>query len=330
MQTYVPRPRELAQEALEAYILKNGLGPRDKLPPEREMCAMWGLNRSTLRSAIARLTADGRLAAVQGSGTRVAPRVRRTLQDLQGFSEYARACGMKPESRLLSFSRVPCGRQFSRQFGRAPEELLYRIARLRLLDGMPVLLETAYIPCALAPGLEAYDLVNGSLFAALSEGYGLCLDHGQEKTSITAAAAEEADWLGVAVGAPAFWIVSETDAPDGTLIEACRSLGRADVMDLTSTLLWNCGPALPVAEEAETQFPQPRRCGADAQAGGETASAARRSRGPALLVAEEAGTQFPQPRRCGAVAQAGDETAFAARRSCSPALPVAEKAEAER
>lgn len=93
MQMTVPRPREQALEQIMAYILENKLSADDKLPPEREMCQMWGVNRCTLRSAIAALTEQGIVYAVQGSGTRIAHRFRRILQDLQGFSEYAAGAG---------------------------------------------------------------------------------------------------------------------------------------------------------------------------------------------------------------------------------------------
>ena len=104
MQVYTPKPRERAMEQIEAYILQNGLKAGDSLPPEREMCRMWDLNRSTLRSAIARLEASGRLVSVQGSGTRLTPRFRRTLQDLQSFTEYARDGGFRPETRAFAVS----------------------------------------------------------------------------------------------------------------------------------------------------------------------------------------------------------------------------------
>lgn len=241
MQNYKPRPRELAREYIEAYMCEHGLQAHDKLPPERVMCEMWGFNRSTLRSAIARLVAEGRLCTREGSGIRLTCRMNRTLQDLEGFSEHARAHDMTPESRLLSFSQIPCDRQMARRFGLAEGELLYRIARLRIVDGIPILLETAHLPCSLVPGLEEHDLVNGSLFATLRLVYGLTLEHGWEKASITYVSPEEAAYLNVPEGAPAFWIVSETYGDDGTLIEYCRSIGRADVLDMTSTLYWKEG-----------------------------------------------------------------------------------------
>ena len=240
MQLYTPRPREQAMEYIEAYILENRLRPHDALPPEREMCEMWGVNRSTLRSAIARLENTGRLYAVQGSGTRLSPRFRRTLQDLQSFTEYALAGGFRPETRLLSFSRVECDKHLARRFRRTLGEKLYRISRLRMLDGIPVLIETAYIPVELAENLEEHDLINGSLFSVLTNAYGLVLDHGEEKTSITFASEEEASHLQIRAGDPVFWIVSRTDTPDGVTAEYCRTVGRADIVEMASVLHWQC------------------------------------------------------------------------------------------
>lgn len=236
MQMTVPRPREQALEQIMAYILENKFSADDKLPPEREMCQMWGVNRCTLRSAIAALTEQGIVYAVQGSGTRIAHRFRRILQDLHGFSEYAADCGLRPETRLLSMSQVECDKQLSRRLHLVLGENAYRISRLRILNGQPTLIETAYIPAALAPGLEEHDLVTGSLFSVLREGYGLDLDHGEEKASITTAAEEEAVHLGIAAGDPVFWIVSITQTPEGVPVEYCRTVARADKVELVSVL----------------------------------------------------------------------------------------------
>ncbi len=238
MKTYTPRPRERAQECIEAYIIEHDLRAGDCLPPEREMCRMWDLNRCTLRSVLARMEASGRLHAVQGSGTRLSPRFRRTLQDLQSFTEYAAAGGFRAETRLLSFSVTECDKSLSRHFCRCLGEKLYRISRLRLLEQVPLMIETSYIPAELAPGLEEQDLVTDSLFRLLKSVYGLQLDHGTERTGITLVSEEEAGYLNLSAGDAAFWIESRTEAPDGMVIEYCRTLGRADRIEMVSTLRW--------------------------------------------------------------------------------------------
>lgn len=115
---------------------------------------------------------------------------------------------------------------------------MYRISRLRMLNDLPVLIETSFIPKDLAPGLEEQDLGCGSLFSALREVYNLQLDHGEETASITSATEEEAAHLQIETGAPVFWIVSRTDTPDGIPVEYCRTVGRADMVEMYSVLYW--------------------------------------------------------------------------------------------
>lgn len=45
------RHRDEAVEPIECYLRTNDIPPHGKLPAEREMCEMWGLNRAQ-RSAL--------------------------------------------------------------------------------------------------------------------------------------------------------------------------------------------------------------------------------------------------------------------------------------
>ncbi len=239
MDTYKPRPKELATEYLEAHILEHDLKAHDKLPSERDMSQMWNMNRITLRNAIASMEAAGRLYSVQGRGTMVAPRFVRTLQSLESFTTYASGYDATAETRLLSFSTVECDKHLAQRFQRMLGEKLYRISRLRIIGELPLMIENAFIPCDLAPGLEEHDLVKGSLFAILEDSYGLVLDHGEEKASITSVNAEEAEYLGIQTDSPAFWIVSTTRDPEGRVVEYCRTVARVDAVEMTSVLRWD-------------------------------------------------------------------------------------------
>ena len=116
-QEYRIRPREAALEAITAYITTEKLRPGDRLPAEREMCQMWLLNRSTLRSALSRLERDGTLDIRQGAGIFVArPKFRRNLQNLKSFSQESCYQGLRLENRVLSLSQIECDKQFSRRF----------------------------------------------------------------------------------------------------------------------------------------------------------------------------------------------------------------------
>ena len=241
MELYHPRPRELALEQLKAYILEHDLQPGDCLPPEREMCRLWGFNRTTLRSAIAHLEASGQLYAVQGSGTRIVRKLRISPEKFYSFSEAATACGFQPETKLLSFASVGCDEDLSRILHRAPGEILYKVSRLRFLDKTPVLADTAYIPADLAPGLSKHDLVNRSLFQIMRTNYPLETEYGRVKISIAQVSEEEAGLLDLSADAAAFRIVALATTSDGSPVEYCRATGRADRIELVSSMHWERG-----------------------------------------------------------------------------------------
>lgn len=62
---------ERVERLLRDEILRGRFAPGEKLPPERELAVSLGVTRVTLRSALARLSASGLLATVQGDGNRV-------------------------------------------------------------------------------------------------------------------------------------------------------------------------------------------------------------------------------------------------------------------
>jgi GntR family transcriptional repressor for pyruvate dehydrogenase complex len=65
-----PRPSavDACTDAIRLRILRGDLAPGTRLPPERALAASFGVNRVTLRGALARLAASRLLSVRQGSG----------------------------------------------------------------------------------------------------------------------------------------------------------------------------------------------------------------------------------------------------------------------
>lgn len=86
----VPGRRQLLGDQLYGQILDQIVSGRlmegDRLPPEKEICAMFGVSRPVVRDALSRLRADGLLQARQGSGTYV---LRRPADRLSNFADSA-------------------------------------------------------------------------------------------------------------------------------------------------------------------------------------------------------------------------------------------------
>lgn len=67
----VPRLSDAVAAALERHILEGSLKPGDRLPPERELAAEFGVSRPSLREAIQKLASKGMVLSRQGGGTYV-------------------------------------------------------------------------------------------------------------------------------------------------------------------------------------------------------------------------------------------------------------------
>jgi len=63
------RLHEKVAKQIEGLIVEGGLKPGDKLPPERELCVMFRVSRSSVRDAIRTLELAGLVEPRQGDGT---------------------------------------------------------------------------------------------------------------------------------------------------------------------------------------------------------------------------------------------------------------------
>jgi len=90
----VPGRRQLLSDQLYGQILDQIVSGRlnegDRLPPEKEICEMFGVSRPVVRDALLQLRADGLVQSRQGSGTYVQ---RRPVDRLKKFAKTADLAG---------------------------------------------------------------------------------------------------------------------------------------------------------------------------------------------------------------------------------------------
>lgn len=230
------RPRAYAIEQLEAYIHKNALQPNDRLPGERELCRMWGVSRTTLRSAIHRMTEEGKLYNQKGSGTYVAqPRMERNLRDMKSTSEQLRETGHIPGTRVLYADVVECNRYLSHKLRLPLGHKVFFLKRLRLMDGAPYMLEMSYVDYDCCPGIENLSFHQESLYAVLKQ-HGVQMAEGHESIGITYATEEESRYLQVEEQTCLFFLSSTSLDAGGKIFEFYKSVARPDKVRFTNTL----------------------------------------------------------------------------------------------
>ena len=234
---YRIRPRDAAAEQIECYILEQGLSAHDKLPSERDMCVMWGFSRSTLRSAIQRLIEEGVLYSRRGSGTFVSPpKLTRNLQDIEGFSSVARSAGYSVSSRVVHLGVREANKQIAQNMHLTLGHKVIEIIRVRLLDQVPVLLETIYLDALRCKGIEEYDLSNVSLYDILENKYGIRITQGMEKLNVTYTDKEEAKLLGIPEGTPVIYQTGVVVDDNGVPVEYFKSIARSEYIRFASEL----------------------------------------------------------------------------------------------
>lgn len=171
MTTTRPAPtRDTVRGRMRDLVATLSTGQR--LPSERELSERWSVSRMTLRQATDLLVSEGLLVRRQGTGTFVAGRPMIRALGLTSFSQDMRSRGLRPGSLLVSFRTLPADAALAGALQLSLGEPLFQFSRVRLGDGVPLAVETTWLPEALVPGLTEADL-SGSLYELLVNRYGI-------------------------------------------------------------------------------------------------------------------------------------------------------------
>ena len=210
----------------------------DKLPPERELAEEFGVNRLTVRQALAELQSRHLIKRRTGrkGGTFIAePVLDYDLTTLVGFSEQVRRLGRVAGAKVISATRVPSDAATSESLQLPAGAEVFAIERLRLADGVPVLLENSAFPAERFAGLLEDDL-SGSIYDALDHRFDARPRRALESFEPVKANARIARLLGVTRGAPLLRIERTAFDVTGVPVEFARDLFRGD---RTRTLVWS-------------------------------------------------------------------------------------------
>lgn len=233
---YRSRPRDEATERIECYILQQQLPAHSKLPSERDMCQMWNLNRSTLRGAINRLLVEGKLYNRRGSGTYVAPpKMMRNLQDNKSSSQSIRDEDRELETIELNKCVVECNKSLAKKLHLVLGTKVFLLRRLRIMDGEPVIIESAYVDYNRFPGIDKVDFNEESFYQVL-ERYGVKAEQGRETIGVTYANPEEAQLLRIEENTPLFYLTGLSHKAGGEPVEYFKSVVRSDKVRFVSVL----------------------------------------------------------------------------------------------
>ena len=169
-----------------------------RIPSEQQLCDTYQVSRVTVRKALNDLTQEGLLVRQQGKGTFVSlPRIQKNLREINSFHSACRMLGCTAGTRMIH-RQLTLPTEEDAFLNLQEGEQVIEIARLRLADDLPVMLEINRFPARFDFLLKAE--LSGSLYTLL-ESEGVEAQQATHDISLCYATAQQAKLLELEPGA---------------------------------------------------------------------------------------------------------------------------------
>lgn len=217
--------KEILKEEIDIGKYK----PGDRVPSENEFASMLNISRNTSKQAIADLVSEGVLYRIQGKGTFVSEKKMFSgIMETFSFSEEIKNGHMQLTTKVIFAEEIVESKETIQYLKLKESTELFRIQRLRLLNDIPVALQTSYIPKFFCPDLLKYDLSAKSLYDILKDNYSISFSSFTESLSCVKADQYESGYLKVKKDAPLFFLTRKTFTKNDEIIEVVRSFMPGD------------------------------------------------------------------------------------------------------
>ncbi len=226
-------------EALRQLIASGEFAAGAKFMTERDIAGRFGVSRATANKALSNLVSEQILEFKPGIGTFVRGGVLDyNLKRLVSFTDRALAAGKKPETRVLQCRRISAGElpdDAARALLPEPQQEMFFIERLRLADGLPVILERRYFAADITPNMGEQDLA-GSLYAYWSEQCGLTITGAEQVIRAVNVCAQDAELLQVPPQSAGLLVIATGFVDSERPLWHERTLYRADAYEFHTSL----------------------------------------------------------------------------------------------
>lgn len=202
----IPLNQQLC-ELIRAQIQDGTYQVGEQIPSESKLVELYGLSRVTVRSAVDHLVEDNILVRIQGKGTFVAAPMQRE-RGLAGGS-FTRSCvnrGIRPGTQVLGEEWIPAERGLADWLDLPEGARVWKIRRVRTMNGKPAVYEVDYLPEKLALLLEGESLEENSLLWLIKEKTGRKADSFESTPGVGYPDQECARSLECRAGTPILWV----------------------------------------------------------------------------------------------------------------------------
>lgn len=222
-------------EQLERAIHDGSIEPGDRIANEIALADQLGLSRPTMRQAIQALVDKGLVVRKRGVGTQVVHAPIRRGVELTSLQDDLKRHGHRPTTELLSLERVPAHDGPAERLNVEPGTPLWRLDRLRYVDGEPLALMRNHVPVSVTD-LGQVDFTSTGLYEHFrSRGIHLRVAH--QTISCRRADSREAQALSGKRGDPVLTMERTSYDDGGRAVEHGLHLYRPDLYAYETTLV---------------------------------------------------------------------------------------------
>lgn len=208
--------------------------PGEKLPSERTMAEMYGINRMTVKNAINALVTKKYLYRVQGKGTFIQKKDFHKLNlgflnesGNCGITAMVKSQGIQIANEILIKGTLSGSRYLSNKLNIVETELIYSLHRIRYGNEEPIAVEYTYVPQKYFPDIDSVDFKYVSLYDYM-ESKGHMPVAFEQKFQIIEVAKKEGKYLDLDQGQVVYYFefigIDESD----TVVEYTESYTRTD------------------------------------------------------------------------------------------------------
>ena len=164
------------------------------LPSENTLIAEYDCSRNTVRRAIAELTADGYVQAMQGRGVRViyqpVGKTTFTIGGIETFQETANRNHLQAVTRVIRLETIITTEQFAAESGFSEGDELWAVQRVRYLDGKALILDINYFLKEFVPGLTE-EIASHSIYDFIENVLGMQIITSKRRITVEHATARD-------------------------------------------------------------------------------------------------------------------------------------------
>jgi GntR family transcriptional regulator len=240
--SFVPYYHQIVDQ-VRTLIQKNKLKPGDIFCSEGEIARTLAISKMPVRQAFQKLRSEGLLIVARGKRPVIGSgRVPWNFQQLRGFSEEMKRRGLIPSAKMLSLDIEEPEPEVAQALRLTPGERIYKLKRLRFVNGEPVALVTSYLPARIFAGIDRQDVEKQSLYRIFEQVYRRKLRWAEEVIGAMNAGEEEGRVLEASLGSPLLLIKETTYDEQDIAIEFSISMLRGDRYTATVISVRGQGP----------------------------------------------------------------------------------------